>query len=240
MVRRVSIVDSVVEQLLEAIRSKRFVPGSRIPSERELTAALGVSRTALREAIKRMESLGVLSVRQGDGTYVNDSAEHREKVFRQEMYTLFSLGDVDIRDFVEARALIESKAAALAAERATDEELDHLSYLQSCMESSLGSREDFLQYDLEFHRYLLKISKNPILLRFAWSIEDLLREQIKRSVVTHENLRDAYDAHVQIVHELRSRNPRKAELALLNHLDKISVRLLSVAFSRTQAEKDDQ
>lgn len=236
-VKKISIVDSIVEQLLEAIRSKQFSPGEKIPPERELTVALGVSRTALREAVKRLESLGVLSVRQGNGTYVNNSAEQRERVFRQEMQTLFSIGDVNIRDFVEARVLLESKAVALAAERATDEELDRLAHLQNCMEKNLDNREEFLQYDMEFHRYLLKISRNPVLLRFAWSIEDLLREQIKRSVTTHENLKDAFDAHVQIVKELRLRNPVRAEQALQNHLDKISVRLLSAVLSRTRAEE---
>lgn len=237
-VKRVSIVDSIVEQLLEAIRLKQFSPGDKIPPERELAIALGVSRTALREAVKRLESLGVLTVRQGDGTYVNNSADQRERVFRQEMQTLFSIGDVNVRDFVEARLLIESKAVALAAERCTDEELAQLEELQKLMEKNLENREEFLRYDMEFHRFLLRISGNPVLLRFAWSIEDLLREQIRRSVTTHENLQDACEAHVHIVKALRAKNPLKAEQALRNHLDKIAVRLLSAVLNRTRSEEE--
>ena len=237
-IKRISLVDSIVEHILQAVREKRFLPGEKIPPERELTISLGVSRTALREAIKRLESLGILSVRQGDGTYVRSGAENKEQAFRRGMRDLFSIGDIHMRDFLEARELIESKAVALAAERATDEELRRLEYLQECLENSMNDREQFLRYDIEFHRYLMEISRNPILLRFSWCVNNLLSEQIKRSVTTHENLQSALEAHSEIVKAVCSRNPARAEEALKYHLKRISVLLLSAVLNRTKSEDE--
>jgi len=237
-IKRISLVDSVVEHILQSIQNKRFLPGDKIPPERELTVALGVSRTALREAIKRLESLGVLTVRQGDGTYVRADAGNKEQAFRQGMRDLFSMGDIHMRDFLEARELIESKAVVLAAERATDEELRRLEHLQECMEKSVDDRERFLRYDIDFHRFLMELSRNPILLRFSWSIDDLLNEQIKRSVTTHENLQSALEAHSEIVDAVCSRNPARAEQALRSHLKKISTLLLNAVLNRTKSEDE--
>ena len=72
-VKRVTLVDAVVEQMVEAIKSGRFKEGKKIPSEKMLTEEFGVSRTTLREAFKKLEYLGVLSIKQGNGTYVIDA-----------------------------------------------------------------------------------------------------------------------------------------------------------------------
>lgn len=226
-VKKISIVDSIAEQLMEAIRIKQFAPGEKIPPERELTVILGVSRTALREAIKRLESIGLLSVRQGNGTYVNDNADEKERAFRHEMNALFSIGDINIRDLVEARILLETKAVALAAERRSNEDLEHLEEIQGHMEQTLDNRGEFLRYDMDFHKYIIRISQNPVLLRFALSIEDLLLEQTIRSVMTNENLQDALQAHMDITKEIKAQNPQKAEETLKKHLEKIPTRLIS-------------
>ena len=233
LIKKISIVDSIVEQLLEAIRSGQLKSGEKIPSERQLTVTLGVSRTALREAIKRLESLGVLTVRQGDGTYLNDRAEQQEKMIRQEIQNLFSLGDVGINDFVDGRILIESRAAALATERATDEELLALESLKNQMESNITSPETYVRLDLEFHRSLIKMAHNPVLLRFAWAIEDLMSEQVRRSVLTQETLAASQKAHVEVVEALKSRNPKSAEKSIANHLQKIPTRFISAALNRS-------
>lgn len=236
-VKKVSIVDSVAEQLMEAIRLKQFAPGEKIPPERELTVILGVSRTALREAVKRLESIGLLSVRQGDGTYVNSSAKQREQVFRHEMKALFSIGDIHLKDFVEARILLESKAVALAAERRTDEDLENLDKIQMLMKKNLKNREDFLRYDMEFHKHLIAMSKNPVLLRFFLSIKDLFIEQTLRSVMTHENLKVIFEAHMEIIKEIRTGNPQEAKQALIHHLENIPTRLLSAVLKRTRSDE---
>lgn len=237
-VKKISIVDSIAEQLMEAIRIKQFAPGEKIPPERELTVVLGVSRTALREAVKRLESIGLLSVRQGKGTYVNENAEQKEQAFRNKLRTLFSIGDVNIGDLVEARILLETKAVALAAERRSEEDLRHLEELQELMEKTMGNRSEFLRYDIKFHNYIIKISQNPVLLRFALSIEDLLFEQTLRSVMTNENLKDVLKAHTKITKEIKAQNPQKAERTLKNHLEKIPTRLISGTLDLNYSKKD--
>jgi GntR family transcriptional repressor for pyruvate dehydrogenase complex len=232
-VKRVSIVDSIAEQLMDAIHSKQFPAGSKIPPERELTVMLGVSRTALREAVKQLESLGILSVRQGDGTYVNSNAEQQERMFRSEMKSLFSIGNISMRDFVEARVTLEAKAASLAV-NAPEKELDHLSSFIETMENSLDDRAGFSDCDINFHKYIIKLSGNPVLFRFAWSIEDLLVEQIKRSIETHEHLHASLDSHIAIVEALLSKDAARAEQAVRNHLNRVPACLVSAVLKKTR------
>jgi DNA-binding transcriptional regulator YhcF (GntR family) len=111
-VRRVRTVDVVSQRLLSAIARGEFQPGTRLPPERELASVLQVSRNMLREAVRQLETMGVIVVRQGNGTYV---AEAADGFTARNPLELLALADTNVLDLMEARQAIEIKAASLAA-----------------------------------------------------------------------------------------------------------------------------
>jgi GntR family transcriptional repressor for pyruvate dehydrogenase complex len=227
-IRRINVVDAVMEQILACVRDGQFREGERIPSERELTESLNVSRTSLREAIKRLQTMGIVIVRQGDGTYLDPSARRNEAMYRQKVRTLLDLGEVGIRDFVQSRIMLESAAVALVVERADAEDIARLSALSREMAADLSDRRRFAQNDLKFHQSLCEFSRNPVLTRFMFSITDLLTEQVQRSVFNHVNLEQAGRIHREIADALTARDAQRATRAVKEHLERIPALLLKV------------
>lgn len=224
-IKKISVVDAVMEQILSCVRLGQFVEGERIPSERELTTMLQVSRTALREAIKRLQSMGILTVRHGDGTYLESCARQNELLFREKLKTLFELGEVGIQDFVHARLMLENNAVRLAVERADEEDFDRLEVINKKALENISKPNVFAQCDINFHQTLCEISRNPVLIRFTLSIMDLLTEQIHRSIFNHCNLAQPFRHHQQIIDALRTRNTRLALKSVENHLKRITTQL---------------
>ena len=122
-----AVASRVFAQLSEEILSGRYEPGEKLPTQRKLAAELGVTMTALREALKRLEQLGLVEVRHGDAMRVTDwRARGGLDVIA---HVLFAAGGVDrdmLRDVLEARRMMLSESARLAAERRTDEQAARL------------------------------------------------------------------------------------------------------------------
>ena len=163
-IARQSVVDAVAERIRSEIVSGRLRPGSRLPSERELSLALGVNRLTLRASLARLEALGLLVTRHGAGTVV---ASWRERAGLEMLGTLLRgrrQGDGTWHDLVrsalEIRRIIAGEAVALAAERHTPEDLDAIAACGQEMSEHLEDPVAFARADLAFMRAVCRAAHN--------------------------------------------------------------------------------
>jgi DNA-binding FadR family transcriptional regulator len=168
-VQRGSAVDAVLDQMHEQVASGAWAVGDRIPGEHDLCAVLGVSRPAVREAIRALSHVGVLEVRRGDGTYVRSAADPRPLLRRVERASL--------RDVFEVQLAYDVQAAKLAAVRRTEDDL-------RCLEALLRDRDaaddpaEFGEADSRFHLGVVEAAGNPLLAEAFRFFRHRLRESL--------------------------------------------------------------
>ncbi len=217
-VKHVKIADQVADELQDWFRSGELTPGMRLPPERELAAQFGVSRTSLRDALRRLELLGYLDARQGDGTYVRvPDGETMSQPFRNLMSSL----PQNAADLLEFRMLLEPEVAALAAVRLTPlarQELgDSLARQQALPDQSprLG-REDAL-----FHDALARAAGNTVVLRVLATLRDLLHD-VRVIALPAAGSRRTVSEHERIVQAVLAQDRDGARQAMREHLQDVT------------------
>ena len=211
-----TVAEAISAEILDLLRQKELKPGDKLPPERELAEMLGVSRPSLREALRALSIMKVVEVRQGDGTYVSalkpeELVEHLEFVFM--------LDDSTTLQLFEARKIVETGNAALAAERISDEELAALHVCLEKSEHSVNDPEAFLQTDIELHEIITRAARNPMLERFMASIRTLGRASRHRTSHMPGVTKMVVLHHRQIVAALEARDPAATSAAMLQHLE---------------------
>ncbi|GAA4771043.1 FadR/GntR family transcriptional regulator [Microbacterium gilvum] len=209
------VSDDIVRHLERLIVSGALAPGARIPPERALAVELGVSRTALREALTRLQSAGLVERRQGSGTRVAEDAPGSTALARG----IAKHAD-DVAHSAELRALIEPRIAALAAQRATPPELAEL---RSTLAASDGERDPLrsMQLDISFHTGVARASANPLLesltrITAAWTVEERVHSHLDG-----DGRRISREGHERILRALERRDAAAAESAMADHLSEI-------------------
>jgi DNA-binding FadR family transcriptional regulator len=167
---------AVVERISGEIRSGRLAPGAKLPTEQELMAAMGVSRTVVREAVAALRAEGLVRTRQGSGAFV--AADTSRVPFRIDPEGLSSIEHV--LEVMELRLAIEVEAAALAAERIAPERLAPIGRALRAIEAAIRRGEGAVREDFAFHRAIAEASGNP---RFAELLEFLGRHVIPRQSI---------------------------------------------------------
>ena len=148
----------LVSQIKQQILSGTLVPGSKLPPERELAKSFGVNRGSLRQVLKVLEIMGVLSQKVGDGTYLNDSAE---TILDEPIDFLVLLDDLSHHELFETRLMVEPELAARAAERCTTEDLAALRKAIAALEHCRTTKER-LEADMAFHECIFRAAGNRI------------------------------------------------------------------------------
>lgn len=184
MERRLSapkLSDSIAAELEQRILEGSWKVGARLPAERELAVQLGVSRASLREAIQKLVSKGLLSSRQGGGTYVTDRLESD---FLGPWEGLLEKHASVREDLLEFRELLESKAAACAAQRATAQDKLRLKQCFEALERAYreGSLDEVVPADLAFHQAVAEASHNVIIGHLTASLLRLLEDNLRLNV----------------------------------------------------------
>jgi GntR family transcriptional regulator, transcriptional repressor for pyruvate dehydrogenase complex len=217
-VKKTSLSDAVTESVISQIREGRYRAGDRIPTERELAKQLGVGRTSVREGLTFLEKLGILEIRQGTGMVVRSLS--LEKVFEHllPVQTIIELPDKDVRNIMHVRRVLEAESARLAAQNATEEELEHLSKLLDGMAASLEKPRDYLDLDLEFHVVLAEAAGNPVLAQLTGLIRDIYTRYFEIVLEDPEMNRTSLQFHRQLYIALRERDSDAAHKHIIAHL----------------------
>ena len=175
---RQKLSETVAEQLLEAFRD--LPPGTRVPSERELTKELGVGRSTVREALNGLAVIGVLEIRHGQGAFVaQPSAADEVAANRPEAALTAALERGVTREFIEARLLVEVEVARLAAERRTEDDLRHMEATLALQERSLTANRlgELIAVATSFNVLLAEAAHNELLAAMAHTFVALMTER---------------------------------------------------------------
>jgi GntR family transcriptional regulator, transcriptional repressor for pyruvate dehydrogenase complex len=228
-VGRTRLHESIVEQIIEGIRSGKLPPGSVLPSERLLAAQLAVSRGSIREAIRVLEHVGVLEVRTGSGTYVTEAGISKAAALRAHAALV---GEQSPLDVMIVRRALEPTCAWQAAVQHHPSDVETLSAITREHERVIERGGDPASVDLEFHVSLAAATRNPVLLLSIQQIADLMRQGTWQSFKHRATERGGLavlflNEHREILAMVARRDPRAAETAMRSHLDSVEKGLLA-------------
>lgn len=223
-IKKLKLSDSVVEEVLKAIENGRFKPGQKIPSEKILTKEFGISRTTLREAFQKLELLGKMSIRQGDGTYLTEDAP--ANLFSN-INTAFVFGNIEMTQYLDARECLELYATSLAIDRATADDLESMQEIICLQEKNLHNNDEFAKCDFKFHQTLVQLSKNSILAQFWVLINASVRAEQARVAVVAGIKEQALKDHKRLVKMIANKDHKRAQATIREHLSRIPGIVLS-------------
>ncbi len=221
-IKREPLATEIARRLIDDLLAGGVEPGARMPSERQLAQAFGVGRSAMREALKSLSLIGLIDVRQGDGTYLKraDAA-----LLPQIIEWGLLIGEQRTLDLVEARQHIEIDIAELAALRRTDDDLADMERIIQRMERSFNDYTAFVEADVAFHLRLAEAARNSVLRDIHSSIQALLRAWIGRVILAADSTLPSFREHLPIVEAVRERNPERAKQAMEAHMVSAAGRL---------------
>ena len=216
------LYQEIVDQIQQQILSGALKPGDQIPAERDLAERFGVSRTAVREAIKSLTEKGLIEVFVGRGTFVTNLSPDRVV---ESMTLLLRNEPHGIASLQEARDMLEGPTARRAAERRTEAHLARLRALQAELEEERAMSPRLVDGDTEFHVELARASGNPVLVLLTQTIMGLLRtERLYREDLDFERaLPAAFARHREIIDAVANGDGDRAEQAMVEHLAQIAL-----------------
>lgn len=210
--RRPSLARRVQQQILDYVRNAQLRPGDRLPTESELCERFNVSRTALREAMKYLEIMGVVSIEPGRGTFLT-AFDVGELLRNLPMQLLFQKNDV--LEVIRVRQALEEFCLEQAITRADDGALDELGRLVERMKERAAAGESMEAEDIAFHRQLARMAGTRLLLMVLEIFWDLRRRwpQDNRAEALHRR----YLRHLRIYESMKRRDLQLARMYLVEH-----------------------
>jgi len=209
-----NVTQLLILRFQEMLRDGVLTQGARLPAERELAAHFNVARSSLRQALKVLEIMGVITQRVGDGSYLNTDTS---AILSVPMEFLFLLDDTSVEELTELRQLVEPGLAKLAAQRSTSEDIALLRKSIKDLESSSNDRLKLVSSDLLFHRAIFQASKN----RMASSLfQTIHRAMAKMIFVTSQlvELEHTLAFHKPIMRAIEQRDGDQAASLMTSHL----------------------
>lgn len=207
----------VADALVRQISARALGPGDALPPERELVASYGVGRSSVREALRMLESRGLIESR-GDGAFV--VAEWRNPL-NQSLGLLLAAAEGDLHDLFEVRRIVEAGAAALAAARRTDAHLAALHAAIAEMEDGIGSEERYINADVRFHLTVAEATGNRVALHLMHAIRHQL--QLALGTVYHipGSPQRSLEQHRRIADAIALRRPDEARDRMHEHISRV-------------------
>lgn len=227
-IQKRSVPEEIIRQLRILIESGQVEPGSKLPTERELSRMLNVSRPSLREALRALNLLGIIENRAGNGTYLSTPSD---KWPLEPFSLLFTISKGRLIDIFEVRKSLEGTAAALAAERRSDEDLKVMKNSLKSMEDNLEDDAAYAKNELEFHRALIEASGNLVIADMMEKLYGLLQETRTQFSAHHQNTmllrKQDYLNHKTIFNHIMASDKEKATRSMVDHLSGFEKQLFS-------------
>lgn len=224
---RQTTADLVVERIAGVIKARRLSAGARLPGELELVEQLKVSRPVLREALARLQSMGLIDIQRGRGTFVGNATSLANCV--RLLRSAVTITPQELRSYVELRAAIEVQAARQAAVRATDDDIAELSSLLKRLDDDELPYPQALELDFAFHRRLIDIAGNPLMQNMIEVIYEFVLTQMVRTTPSQRDNVLGRKLHRAIVRAIRERDPDAAAEAMQQHMQAVLDRLAKEA-----------
>lgn len=219
LVRTSRLYEQIVQQIEESIVKGNLKPGDQLPAERELAQRFGVSRTAVREAVKALREKGLVEAYSGRGTFITDGTT---QAVRQSLDLMVKIGQPEgSTHLAEVRAILEPEIAALAAVRIQEPELVTMREAVATMDRAGQDPDAYIEADLDFHLALAEGADNPLILSLLDSIVGLLREQRLRIFRVSGGPERGQVHHKRILEAVERHDAEKARETMRAHLSQV-------------------
>jgi len=219
VVRTSRLYEQIVQQIEDSVLNGSLKPGDQLPAERDLAQRLGVSRTAVREAVKALREKGLVEAYSGRGTFITDGTS---QAARQSFDLMVKIGQQDgSTHLAELRLILEPGIAALAAARVQEPELVTMREAVATMDRSQRDPAAYIEADLDFHLALAEAAANPLILSLIDSIVGLLREQRIKIFNIEGGPQRGQVHHKRILEAVERRDPEMARGAMRAHLEQV-------------------
>jgi GntR family transcriptional regulator, transcriptional repressor for pyruvate dehydrogenase complex len=215
---KTSLYENVIRQIADLIKKGDWLPGERILSENSLAKEFGVSRNCMREALKALANAGILSSTPGRGTFLSPQALRNVDAMELMWQTD---NDASFAELMEARMILEPTLAYMAAQKATEQDVNTLRELVEEATTAYHNSKYSLEIGFAFHRAVAAVIKNRVLNKLLLSIENELKAERRTllQVEYSEDLLRELREHDEIFQHIRDRNPEQARDIMLQHLD---------------------
>ncbi len=217
-IQQPTVVDQITGTIRNALLRGELIPGQKLPSEPELARQLGVGRSAVREALKILQAIGVVESRRGSGTYIVE--EPSERLLNPLSFAII-LGTNVSSELIELRVMIEIGYCELAASQATPEDWERIEHAADAIEAALpqADHHELARLDLDFHYAILDATHNPLVKKIGRTVEELFFNSISENFREEKNVRQAIAAHRDIVRALRSQDLQQIREAIVDSLN---------------------
>ena len=206
-------------RLLELIRERGFKPGDKLPSERDLAALFGMSRSAVREALIRLDTLRIVESRPKSGVYLQlYGAERSIEAMVLFAETNTPLLATEVAQSVELRSVLENEAMRLACLRRTQADLDDMQHILRESAAAIARGETLAELDPQFHKAIVAATKNDVLLRFINVFYRMSRK--RREIYFHEpqQSKRSHAQHLQLYGAIEAQDAELGQQILRRHL----------------------
>jgi GntR family transcriptional repressor for pyruvate dehydrogenase complex len=214
-IKSTRIYQEIVRQVKQMIGEGRLKSGDQLPPERDLAGQFVVSRTSVREALRALESLGLVEIRPGEGTFVREISV--EALIEPLALAMASQREA-IGELFEARRLIEPVIAALAAQRATPDELQDMERILNEQAREIAAGRTGLSQDAQFHAAIAAAARNQAITRVVHAIMDLLTQSREESLNTPGRPQRSHQDHRRVLDAIRRRDEAGAAEAMRDHV----------------------
>ncbi|MGJ9413718.1 FadR/GntR family transcriptional regulator [Aeromicrobium sp. CF4.19] len=213
---RTRLYEQVADQIIHWVHTQGLAAGDRLPPEREFATSLGVSRATLSQALVALEVIGVVGVRHGDGTVLNRTDPSLPIV-----HAIRAHAD-RLPEIIDARDALETKIAALAAQRRTASDLEAIQHALDEMEAEIDGGDRGVVGDEKFHAAVTAASHSALLAEMMRTISDLVRESRIESLSQPGRPQDSLAGHRRIAESIAAGDPDAAAAAMRAHVAQVS------------------
>ena len=221
-IRRERLADQIADKIIQMIRNGDLKPGDKLPPEPELMKKFGVGRSSIREAIGALSLIGLITVRPGQGTHVTVPSEKNQI---KPIGLMLGIGRDKLRELVEVRVELEKIIARMAAERATEEEIEEIKHHHKKLKVAPKSRLKKIQADMAFHTAIAKASHNSVLVRFLSELRLPMRHWMEQKAKFDWGYDKVYEQHDVILSAIQAHDGKKAQATMQAHLESAGEKL---------------
>lgn len=230
-IKKTRIYEEVVSQIQDLIREGRLKAADQLPSERELAETFKVSRASVREALRALEVQGLVISRTGSGTFV---AELPMESLVESLATLLSKEKDALADIFEMRKLIEPEIASLAAERASQKDIERMKQILDTQTQEVKKGGTGVDADADFHFAIGQATQNQALEKLVSGLMEILSGSREESLQTPGRNETSLHSHYRILSAIEAHDKEAAREAMLHHIEQVEQNVLPIKKSKSQ------
>jgi GntR family transcriptional regulator, transcriptional repressor for pyruvate dehydrogenase complex len=236
-ISRQSLADNLAERIRHLIQAEGYEPGDRLPTIADMSRRFGVGHPTLREALKKLETLGMVSIRHGSGVYVGRN--NNSLLISNPVYSGTPSRKL-LLDLIEARIPIEVTSARLAALNATPDHLRHMRSLLSTASEHLDDDAELSRLNMNFHREIAEASGNPVLAQLLEVLTNVFQDEQRAILDIYGSRRKDHHEHVGILEALAAGDAGLAVERMSAHLEGVREALLRGSRDQSRPERHER